>query len=141
MQTTFLEIPFNRPTRTGREELTIQQALDGPLSAGGPLTQTCQDYLYWLIDAKCLLTTSCTRALEMASILLDLGPADEVILPAFTYPSCATSFMRTGAQPVFADIDSRDLNIDLTSVAQRITKHTKAIMAVHYAGAPYNKAI
>src|SRR5207245_4814282 len=83
---------------------------------------------------KALLTTSCTHALEMSALLLDIGPGDEVIVPSFTFPSAANAFVLRGARPVFVDIRADTLSIDESQIERRITARTKAIFLVHYAG-------
>ena len=104
-----------------------------PVTAPSPRSAT----VFWkrsLGVQKALLTTSCTHALEMAALLLNLGPGDEVIVPAFTFPSALNAFVLRGARPVFVDVRADTLNIDETQIDQRITERTKAIFLVHYAG-------
>jgi dTDP-4-amino-4,6-dideoxygalactose transaminase len=129
-------IPFNRPSLAGRELVTLAEAAgSGRLAGDGPYTERCHRLLEELIGAKrVLLTTSCTHALEMAALLLDVGPGDEVILPSFTFVSVANAFVLRGAQPVFADIRPDTLNIDEARLEALITPRTKAIVPVHYAG-------
>lgn len=129
-------IPFNKPYMTGRELSYIAQAhANGHLSGDGPYTKQCNQ---WLRDntraAAALLTHSCTAALEMSALLLDLEPGDEVILPSYTFVSTANAFALRGAVPVFVDIREDTLNIDERIVEAAITPRTKAICVVHYAG-------
>ena len=129
-------IPFNRPFLTGRELAYIQQAAAAAQLAGnGRFTRHCQEWLEKRIGARrALLTHSCTAALEMAALLIDLQPGDEVIMPSFTFVSTANAFALRGARPVFVDIRPDTLNIDEAQVEAAITNRTKAIVLVHYAG-------
>jgi len=129
-------IPFNRPCFQGKELAYIAEAIrGGQISGNGRFTERCQAQLSSELDgARVILTTSCTDALEMAAILLDLGPGDEVIMPTFTFVSTANAFALRGARPVFVDIRRDTLNIDEEQVARAVTPRTKAIVAVHYAG-------
>lgn len=129
-------IPFNRPCFAGNEQLYIAQALaSGHLSGDGSFTHRCHAFLERELGvAKALLTTSCTHALEMAALLLDFQPGDEVIVPSFTFVSTANAFALRGARPVFADVRSDTLNIDETRLEALITSRTQAIVVVHYAG-------
>lgn len=129
-------IPFNRPHLTGSELTYIQQAADaGQLAGSGRFTQLCQHWLEREVGcAQALLTHSCTGALEMAALLLDLQPGDEVIMPSFTFVSTANAFVLRGARPVFVDIRPDTLNIDETLIESAITDRTRAIVPVHYAG-------
>jgi dTDP-4-amino-4,6-dideoxygalactose transaminase len=131
-----IRIPFNRPYATGKEIDYIRAAITTPkLSGDGSFTARCHQLLEQSLGIpKALLTTSCTHALEMAALLLNIGPGDEVIVPAFTFPSAANAFMLHGAKPVFVDIRADTLNIDESQIEQRITARTKAIFLVHYAG-------
>ena len=131
-----IRIPFNRPFATGDELDYVRAAIAAPkLSGDGPFTAECHRLLERSLGVqKALLTTSCTHALEMAALLLNLGPGDEVIVPAFTFPSALNAFVLRGAQPVFVDVRPDTLNIDETQIDQRITERTKAICLVHYAG-------
>jgi dTDP-4-amino-4,6-dideoxygalactose transaminase len=131
-----IRIPFNRPFATGKEIDYIRAAIATPkLSGDGPYTAQCHGLLEQSLGIqKVLLTTSCTDALEMAALLLNTAPGDEVILPAFTFPSTANAFALRGARPVFVDIRADTLNIDERQIEQRITERTKAIFVVHYAG-------
>ena len=129
-------IPFNKPFMTGRELEYITQAhATGHLSGDGAFTRRCHVWLEQRTGAnKALLTHSCTAALEMAALLLDFAPGDEVILPSFTFVSTANAFVLRGAVPVFVDIRPDTLNLDETLVEAAITPRTKAICVVHYAG-------
>lgn len=129
-------LPFNRPYMTGHELDYIKQAHEsGHLSGDGQFTAKCHDWLQnELACYKALLTHSCTAALEMSAILLDLQPGDEVIMPSYTFVSTANAFVLRGAKPVFVDIRRDTLNIDENKIEAAITKKTKAIVPVHYAG-------
>ena len=129
-------IPFNKPFMTGRELEYIAEAhRNGHLSGDGPFTKRCHALLERQTgSARVLLTHSCTAALEMAAILLDLGPGDEVIMPSFTFVSTANAFVLRGAVPVFVDIRADTLNLDESLVEAAITPRTRAICVVHYAG-------
>ena len=131
-----LKIPFNRPFLVGKELYYIAQSVLSGHSAGdGLFTQKCQILLEQKFGIeKVLLTPSCTAALEMAAILCDIKPGDEVILPSFTFVSTANAFYSRGAKPIFIDIRSDTLNIDEAKIEESISKHTKAIIPVHYAG-------
>jgi len=131
-----IHIPFNRPFATGTEVEYVRAAIATPkLSGDGPFTTECHRLLELSLGVqKSLLTTSCTHALEMAVLLLNIGPGDEVIVPAFTFPSALNAFVLRGARPVFVDVRSDTLNIDEAQVERRITERTKAIFLVHYAG-------
>jgi dTDP-4-amino-4,6-dideoxygalactose transaminase len=131
-----IRIPFNRPFATGSELDYIRTAMAAPKFSGdGRFTAECHRLLEGsLAVQKALLTTSCTHALEMAALLLDLGPGDEVIVPAFTFPSALNAFVLRGARPVFVDIRQDTLNIDEKQITQRITDRTKAVFVMHYAG-------
>jgi dTDP-4-amino-4,6-dideoxygalactose transaminase len=129
-------IPFNRPCLTGNEYKYIAQAIaNGHASGDGAFTRLCHDFLERELQVpKALLTTSCTHALEMAAILLDCGPGDEVILPSFTFVSTANAFVLRGARVVFADVRPDTMNLDEARLEPLITSRTKAIVPVHYAG-------
>ncbi|GAB3781005.1 dTDP-4-amino-4,6-dideoxygalactose transaminase [Dyella agri] len=131
-----MTIPFNRPYLVGRELDNITQAhAMGQLSGDGSFTRACHAWLERRTGTyKALLTHSCTAALEMAAILLDLQPGDEVIMPSFTFVSTANAFVLRGAVPVFVDIRPDTLNIDEALIEQAITPRTRAICVVHYAG-------
>jgi len=129
-------IPFNRPGLAGNELRYIQESVDsGRISGDGVFTEKCRRLLEELLGARqVLLTTSCTTALELAALLLDLGPGDEVIMPAFTFVSTANAVVLRGARPVFADIHPDTLNLDERLLPAIITPRTRAILPVHYAG-------
>ena len=129
-------IDFNRPHLTGKETHYIYQAVaDGKLSGNGVFTKKCQQFFEERYGfKKCLLTTSCTDALEMAAILCDIQPGDEVIVPSYTFVSSALAFVRAGAKIVFADSIAENPNIDAEKIEALITPRTKAIVPVHYAG-------
>lgn len=131
-------IPFNKPSLIGHEIDYIRDAVHrGQLAGDGYYTHSCNGRIAELSGAaKALLTHSCTAALEMAAILCDLGPGDEVIMPSFTFVSTANAVVLRGATPVFVDIDPQTLNIDPGAVAAAVTPRTRAIFAVHYAGFP-----
>jgi dTDP-4-amino-4,6-dideoxygalactose transaminase len=131
-----ISIPFNRPCLAGNEYKYIAEAIaNGHASGDGPFTRRCHELLEQELGAsRVLLTTSCTHALEMAAILLDCGPGDEVILPSFTFVSTANAFVLRGARIVFCDIRPDTLNLDETQLEGLITPRTKAIVPVHYAG-------
>ena len=129
-------IPFNRPYTTGRETVLMADAVArGHLSGDGHYTKTASSLLSDITTVPhVLLTTSCTHALEMAALLLELGEGDEVIMPSFTFVSCANAFALRGARPVFVDIRLDTHNIDEHLVEAAITTRTKAILVVNYAG-------
>jgi len=129
-------VPFSRPFLTGKETDYIRQAVEsGKISGNGLFTQRCQEFLERRYGfRKVLLTTSCTDALEMAAILADVGPGDDVIVPSFTFVSSALAFVRQGARIVFADSRPDHPNLDLDKVAALITPRTKVLVVVHYAG-------
>lgn len=128
--------PFNRAFLTGREQANLEQALgQRRLSGDGPFTKRCNELLEAMTGArKALLTHSCTAALEMAAILCDVGPGDEVIMPSYTFVSTANAFVLRGAVPVFVDVRPDTLNLDEGRVEEAITSRTRAIAPVHYAG-------
>jgi dTDP-4-amino-4,6-dideoxygalactose transaminase len=130
------KVPFNRPFLTGNELKYISEAhLTGQLAGDGQFTRRCQQWLeLFSPDSKALLTHSCTAALEMAALLCDLRPGDEVIMPSYTFVSTANAFVLRGAVPVFVDIRLDTLNIDETKIEEAITPRTRAIVPVHYAG-------
>jgi dTDP-4-amino-4,6-dideoxygalactose transaminase len=129
-------IPFNKPYLTGKETQYIEQAVRlGKLSGNGEFTKKCHKFIEEKYGfKKCLLTTSCTDALEMCAILADIQPDDEVIVPSYTFVSTALGFVRQGAKIVFADSQSGHPNIDADIIETLITKQTKAIVITHYAG-------
>jgi dTDP-4-amino-4,6-dideoxygalactose transaminase len=129
-------IPFNKPSLVGRElEYALDAIVRGHSAGDGAYTRRCQQVLESELQVpRVLLTTSCTHALEMAAMLADIGPGDEVIVPSFTFVSTANAFALRGARPVFADIRRDTLNLDETRLEPLITDRTKAIVPVHYAG-------
>ena len=133
---TLESIPFNRPHMTGRELFRIAEAhFNGKLSGDGPFTKRCHEWFEEKTGTlKALLTHSCTAALEMSALLLDIEPDDEVIMPSYTFVSTANAFVLRGATPVFVDIRPDTLNLDETLLEQAITPKTKAVVPVHYAG-------
>jgi len=133
------KIPYNKPFIAGKELFYIAQAvIENRHTAGdGPFTKKCQAWLEATLGCfKALLTHSCTAALEMAAILCDIQPGDEVIMPSFTFVSTANAFVLRGGVPVFVDIRPDSLNIDEALIEAAITPKTRAIIPVHYAGAP-----
>ena len=129
-------IPFNRLCPVGTEFRYVQQAIDQMHTAGdGPFSRECQTLIEQELGAaKALLTTSCTHALELAALLLDVQPGDEVILPSFTFVSTANAFVLRGGRPVFVDIRPDTLNLDESLLEHAISRKTKAVVPVHYAG-------
>ena len=129
-------IPFNRPAFMGNDQRYMAEAVAyGLISGDGPFTRKCHEFLEKHVGAgKALLTTSCTHALEMAALLLEIKPGDEVIVPSFTFVSTANAFVLRGARPVFCDIRSDTLNLDETLLERLVTPRTRAIVVVHYAG-------
>lgn len=129
-------IPFNKPFLTGKEAHYMYQAVyTGKLSGNGVFTKKCQQFFEEKYGfKKCLLTTSCTDALEMAAILCNVQPGDEVIVPSYTFVSSALAFVRQGAKIVFADSMESNPNIDAEKIEALITPRTKVIVPVHYAG-------
>ena len=129
-------IPFNRPCFAGRERVYITEAIaNGQISGDGLFTRRCHALLEQALSVpKVLLTTSCTHALEMAALLLDFQPGDEVIVPSFTFVSTINAFVLRGARPTFIDIRPDTLNLDERRLEQLITPRTRAIVPVHYAG-------
>lgn len=129
-------IPFNLPGFEGREQLYIARAIaEKHISGDGGFTGRCQALLERELGvSRALLTPSCTHALEMAALLLDIRPGDEVIVPSFTFVSTVNAFVLRGARPVFIDIRPDTLNMDEAQLAKRITPRTRAILPVHYAG-------
>ena len=131
-----MAIPFNKPHLTGNELKYIQQAVaSGHISGNGVFTKKCQTFFQerWSFK-KCLLTTSCTDALEMSALLLDIKPGDEVIMPSYTFVSTALAFVRQGAKIIFIDSRADHPNMDEDLIEKLITPKTKAIVPVHYAG-------
>lgn len=131
-----MKIPFNKPYMTGKELFYIAEAhFNGMLAGDGPYTKRCHQWLEARTGSKkALLTHSCTAALEMAAILADIQPGDEVIMPSYTFVSTANAFVLRGGVPVFVDIRPDTLNIDERLIEAAITPRTRAIVPVHYAG-------
>jgi dTDP-4-amino-4,6-dideoxygalactose transaminase len=131
-----LHIPFNRPVSIGKEFDYIQQAIDSMhISGDGLFSKKCHALIEETLGVpKVLLTTSCTHALEMAALLLDIQAGDEVIVPSFTFVTTINAFVLRGARPVFVDIRPDTLNLDETQLEPLITPRTKAILVMHYAG-------
>jgi len=129
-------IPFNRPGLTGQEfEYMARTIQDGHISGDGSFTKRCEQLLQETVGVpRVLLTTSCTHALEMAALLLDLKPGDEVIVPSFTFVSTVNAFALRGVRPVFADVRMDTLNMDEGHMTRLLTDKTRAIVAVHYGG-------
>jgi len=130
------KVPFNKAGLAGAELRYMQEAIErGHISGDGPFTRECESLLERDLGvARALLTTSCTHALEMAALLLDFHPGDEVIVPSFTFVSTVNAFVLRGARPVFADVRPDTLNLDESLLERLITPRTKAIVPVHYAG-------
>jgi len=131
-----MKIGFNKPYFTGKETTYIKEAVEsGHISGDGFFTKKCHQFFENRYGfKKCLLTTSCTDALEMAAILIDIKPDDEVIIPSYTFVSSANAFVLRGAKIIFADSEAHNPNIDATQIEKLITPKTKAIVIVHYAG-------
>ncbi len=130
-------IPFNKPFLTGKETHFIYNAVykQQKLSGNGYYTKLCQDYFTSRYNfRKCLLTTSCTDALEMCSILINVNAGDEIIVPSYTFVSSANAFVLRGANIIFADSQENDPNISPDQIKKLITHRTKAVVVVHYAG-------
>ena len=129
-------LPFNKSSLQGRElEFIFQTISNGQIAGDQTFSKKCHGLLEELTGARrALVTTSCTHALEMAAILLGIGPGDEVIVPAFTFVSTANAFVLRGARPVFCDIRPDTLNLDEAKLEELITPRTRAIVPVHYAG-------
>jgi dTDP-4-amino-4,6-dideoxygalactose transaminase len=130
------DVPFNLATFQGCEQKYMTQAVaEGHISGDGPFSRRCQDLLAELTASRaCLLTTSCTHALDLSALLLDLQPGDEVIVPAFTFSSTANAFVLRGCKPVFCDIRPDTLNLDERLLESLITPRTKVVVTVHYGG-------
>jgi len=130
------QIPFNKPYFLGTEHTYIREAIEyGHISGNGLFTKKCHQFFQEKYGFhKVLLTTSCTDALEMSAILTNISPGDEVIMPSFTFPSTANAFVLRGAKVVFADSGKDHPNIDVSKLPSLITKKTKAIVPIHYAG-------
>jgi dTDP-4-amino-4,6-dideoxygalactose transaminase len=130
------KIPFNKPCYTGNEDKYVLDAMRSlQISGNGPYTKKCEEWFENRLKCKrALLTPSCTHALEMAAILIDIKPGDEVIMPSYTFVSTANAFILRGAKVVFVDIRPDTMNIDENLIEDAITERTKAICVVHYAG-------
>lgn len=133
-------IPFNKPHTTGREAEFLHEAVSaGHLSGNGRFGRSCSDWIRQHIGGRtAFVTPSCTAALEMAMILADIGPGDEVIMPSYTFVSCANAVVLRGGTPVFVDVEDETLNLDPDAVAEAMTDRTKAVIVVHYAGVGAN---
>ena len=131
-----MNVPFNKPYLSGKEIVYIEDAVKkGKISGNGYYTQLCHDFFEKKYGfQKCLLTTSCTDALEMAAILINIQEGDEVIMPSYTFVSTANAFVLRGAKIVFADSRSDHPGLDEEKLEALITSKTKAIVPVHYAG-------
>ena len=129
-------IPFNVPPVTGSESALLQEVIENKKFCGdGPFGKKCEKWFESKLACnKALLTPNCTQALEMAAILIDIQPGDEVIMPSYTFVSTANAFVLRGAKVIFVDIRKDTMNIDETLIEQAITSNTKAIVPVHYAG-------
>ncbi len=129
-------VPFTQTFLSGKELEYVTRVIEqGSLASDGPFSQQSAEWLKQYCGAAgVLMTSSCTAALEMAAMLCELGPGDEVIMPSFTFVSTASAVTRTGAQPVFVDIDRRTLNMDPACIAEQVNSRTRAIIPVHYAG-------
>jgi dTDP-4-amino-4,6-dideoxygalactose transaminase len=129
-------IPFNKAVLAGNELRYVAEAIEaGHISGAGAFTKRCQTMLEeWLGAARVFLTTSCTGALEMAALLLGVGPGDEVIVPSFTFVSSANAFAVHGARPVFVDVRPDTLNLDEAALERAVTPRTRVVVPVHYAG-------
>jgi dTDP-4-amino-4,6-dideoxygalactose transaminase len=137
-----MTIPFHVPWQSGHEAAYVAEAMTScRLGGNGPFTRRAQAWIEARFDVPhVLLTHSCTGALELAALLLDLGPGDEVIVPSYTFCATAAAFMRTGARIVFAEVDPATWALDPDDVAARVTDRTRAIVPVHYAGIPADLA-
>ncbi len=131
-----MSVPFNKPFTTGAELRYVQEAIEaGALAGDGAFTKRCHAWIEReMRSKKALLTHSCTAALEMCALLLDVQPGDEIIMPSYTFVSTANAFVLRGAVPVFVDVRADTLNLDERLVEAAITPKTKAICVVHYAG-------
>lgn len=131
-----MKVRFNKPPLTGKELPYINEAISNTkLSGDGPFTAKCQKWFRDELSCKqALMTPSCTHALEMAALLIDIKPGDEVIMPSYTFVSTANAFLLRGAKIKFVDVQEHTMNIDPECISQAITANTKAIIVVHYAG-------
>ncbi len=129
------DIPFNRPYAAPRTEEYLREVMENrQFSGDGPMTKRCGVVLEALLGTRAMLTTSCTHAMEMAALLMGLGPGDEVIVPSFTFVSTVNAFVLRGARPRFVDIRPDTLNLDEALLEEAITPRTRAIFPVHYGG-------
>lgn len=131
-----MRIPFNKASLTGREiDYLLESVAGGHISGDGPFTRRCQELLESLLGAsRVFLTTSCSDALELSALLLDVQPGDEVVVPSFTFVSTANAFALRGAKIVFCDIRPDTLNLDESALEELITPKTRVVVPVHYAG-------
>lgn len=130
-----MKIPFNRMTITDLEKKYVLDCLESRRLCGdNKYTKLVEEKFKELYNLPILLTTSCSSALDMSAIVSNIKTGDEIILPSFTFVSTANAFVLRGAKPVFVDIDPRTMNIDANKIEEKITKKTKAIVVVHYAG-------
>lgn len=130
------KIPFTRVLAEGNERVYVEEALNASgLTGEGSFTKRCEQWLQATLKAKrAMVVPSCSAALEMSGLMLDIGPGDEVIMPSFTYVTTANAYVMRGAVPVFVDIDPDTLNIDVREIEAAITPRTRAIVVVHYGG-------
>ncbi|MGH7178926.1 MAG: aminotransferase class I/II-fold pyridoxal phosphate-dependent enzyme, partial [Tepidisphaeraceae bacterium] len=131
-----ISIPFNKPYYVGKESDYIAEAFKRlQISGDGHFSKRCHEFLQRELGvARALLTTSCTHALEMSALLLDIKPGDEVVVPSFTFVSTVNAFVLRGATPVFVDVRPDTLNLDEKKLESLMTKKTRAVVPVHYAG-------
>lgn len=130
---TMRNIPFNRPVHTAQDIPRIAEALAGTTCGTGRFGRRCEELLRGVLGCPALLVSSATHALEMAALLLDIGPGNEVIVPAFTLSATVNAFLLRGAKPIFADVDPSG-NLDLADVTRQLSPRTRAVVPVHYAG-------
>ena len=137
---TYKKIPFNKPTVLGGEQEYIQAAINNShLSGDGPFTKKCHEWFESYIGCKkALLTTSCTHAMEIAALLMDIKQGDEIIMPSFAFASTANAFALRGAKLMFIDVNPKTMNIDENKINDAITKRTRAIVPIDYAGVSCN---
>ena len=131
-----MKIPFFKPPTTGNELNVLEESLStGHHTGNGPFSKKVHSFIEEKFKiGKCLLTTSCTDALEMCALLVDAKPGDEVIVPSYTFSSSALAFASNGFKPVFVDVDINTKNITIENILQGFTEKTRAIVVVHYAG-------
>ncbi|MEQ8857300.1 MAG: dTDP-4-amino-4,6-dideoxygalactose transaminase [Pseudomonadales bacterium] len=131
-----MNIPFNRPLITGREHAYLDAAVaSGKLGGAGVYSRRCQDLLERTMPgSRCFVTTSASHALEVAALLCDLAPGDEVIVPSYAFPTTASAFVRCGARIVFVDVDPATMNVDPEAVQQALSDRTRVVVALHYGG-------